>query len=151
MPLMPRLLQRLTAIGWPTRWPRSVAALALAVGLVLLAIIPAGIAQSARRAQPNLQNATRALIEGRYDDVAALTAALDGQDPDVAALSARALIARGRYQEAETILRPAAERAPTSEAALELGLLLQLLGRPDGTAMLNRVAAARAGTGTEAR
>jgi len=149
MPLMPRLLQRLTAIGWPNRWPRSVAALALAVGLVLLAIIPAGIAQSTRRAQPNLQNATRALLEGRYDDVASLTAALDGQDPAVVALSARALIARGRYQEAETMLRPAAERAPGSDAALELGLLLQLLGRPDGTAVLNRVAAARPGTGAE--
>ena len=33
---MPRLLERLTAIGWPTRWPRSAAALGLAVGLVLL-------------------------------------------------------------------------------------------------------------------
>ena len=131
MRLMPRLLQRVTAIGWPTRWPRSFAALALAVGLVLLAIIPAGMAQSARRAQPNLQNATRALIEGRYDEVATLTAALDGQDPAVVALSARALIARGRYQEAESALRPAAERAPASDAALELGLLLQMLGRPE--------------------
>ncbi len=149
MPLMPRLLQRLTAIGWPNRWPRSVAALALAVGLVLLAIIPAGIAQSTRRAQPNLQNATRALLEGRYDDVASLTAALDGQDPAVVALSARALIARGRYQEAETMLRPAAERAPGSDAALELGLLLQLLGRPEGAAVLNRVAGARPGAGPE--
>lgn len=146
---MPRLLQRLTAIGWPSRWPRSTAALALAVGLVLLAIIPAGVAQSVRRAQPNLQNATRALLEGRYDDVAALTAALDAQDPGVVALSARALMARGRYREAETALRPVAERAPGSDAALELGLLLQLLGRPDGTAVLNRVVSAGA-AGSEA-
>ncbi len=147
---MPRLLQRVTAIGWPTRWPRSFAALALAVGLVLLAIIPAGMAQSARRAQPNLQNATRALLEGRYDDVATLTAALDGQDPAVVALSARALIARGRYQEAESALRPAAERAPGSDAALELGLLLQMLGRPEANALLNRVVAAPASAGSDA-
>ncbi len=145
-----RLLRRVTAIGWPTKWPRSAAALGLAVGLVLLAIIPAGIAQSVRRAQPNLQNATRALLEGRYDDVAALTAALDGQDPGVVALSARALIARGRYQEAEAALRPAAERAPGSDAALELGLLLQLFGRPDATAVLNRVVSAPAAAGSDA-
>ena len=62
------------------------------------------------------------------------------RDPNVVAVKARALIARGRYREAEALLRPVAARAPTSEAALELGLLQQMLGRPDATAMLERVA-----------
>ncbi len=58
----------------------------------------------------------------------------------MAALVARASIARGKYQEAETALRPIAQRAPTSDAALELGLLLKMLGRPDANAVLERVA-----------
>ena len=121
----------------------------MAAVLVLLAVIPVLIAQSSRRPLAGLQEATRALIEGRYDEVAALTEKLDPQDPNVAAVKARALIARGRYQEAEAVLRPIAQRAPTSEAALELGLLLQMLGKPDATAILSRVAAA-AGRATDA-
>jgi tetratricopeptide (TPR) repeat protein len=38
------------------------------------------------------------------------------------------------------LLRPVASRAPASEAALDLGLLQQLLGKPDATAILERVA-----------
>ncbi len=116
-------------------------ALSLAALLVLLAVIPVLVAQSSRRPPPGLQEATRALIEGRYDEVSALTEKLDPQDPQVAAVKARALIARGRYQEAESELRPIAQRAPTSEAALELGLLLQMLGKSDAAATLSRVAA----------
>jgi len=116
------------------------AALGVAAILVLIAIIPVAIAQSSRRPAPSLENAVRALVEGRFDEVAALTAKLDPQDPHVAAVKARALIARGRYQQAEAELRPVAQRVPTSEAALELGLLLQMLGRNDAVATLNRVA-----------
>ena len=123
-------------------WPsRRIHAFGVAALLVLLAVIPVLVAQSSRRTPPGLQEATRALIEGRYDEVAALTAKLDPQDPQVAAVKARALIARGRYQEAESGLRPIAQRAPTSEAALELGLLLQMLGRSDAEPTLRRVAA----------
>jgi cellulose synthase operon protein C len=137
----------LSTIRWPGRFPRGFTALGLAVGLTLLAIIPAGIAQSVRRSQPGLQNGVRALNEGRYDEVAGLTAELDQQDPAVAALRARAQIARGHYQEAEATLRPVAERASGSEAALELGLLLQMLGRPDAASVLVRVASAPASAG----
>ena len=56
------------------------------------------------------------------------------------AVKARADIARGRYAEAEAMLRPVAARVPTSEAALELGLLQQMLGRPDAVALLEKVA-----------
>src|SRR5229473_1524929 len=114
--------RRLAALGWPgVRSSRRLYALGLVALLILLA-----------------------LLEGRYDEVAALTEKLDAQDPNVAAVKARALVARGRYQEAETALRPIAQRAPSSAAALELGLLLQMLGRADGPAILGRVAAVAA-------
>ena len=138
--------RRLKVLGWPRFRPsRGFNALVLSCGLVLLALIPVGIAQSSRRPAPlppGLQSAARAIIEGRYDEVAGLTEKLDQQDPNVAAVRAQALVARGRYQEAESLLRPSAGRAPTSAAALELGLLLDLLGRAEAQAIFTRVAAA---------
>lgn len=147
--IMVRKLRRLLAIGWPgTRPSRGV--LALGIGLVVaLALIPVVIAQSSRRPSPDLQGASRALNEGRYDDAQSLIAKLDQADPLVVTLNARAQMARGRYQEAEALLRPAAQRAPTSEAALELGLLLQMLGKPEAAAILSGIAGTAA-TATEA-
>jgi tetratricopeptide (TPR) repeat protein len=116
-------------------------ALLLIVALVFFALPTSGTAQAPRRAASPLQSATRALIEGRHDEVDALADKLDGRDPAVVALKARAAIERGRYAEAEAMLRPVASRAPTSEAALQLGLLQKMLGRPDAAALLNRVAA----------
>src|SRR5262245_49498251 len=123
---------------------RGLFAAGLAALIVLLALIPVLIAQARRPAAlpPGLQSANKAVLEGKFDEVPGLVAALDQQDPRVVAVKARALIARGRYQEAETALRPAAQRAPTSDAALELGLLLQMLGRSEGNALLDRVAGA---------
>lgn len=112
---------------------------------VLLAIVLLGIPMLSATAQTSrqtpLQQATRALIDGKYDEVDMLTNALDLRDPDVAAVKARAAIDRGRYGAAEALLRPVADRLPTSAAALELGLLQQMLGRPDATAILTKVAA----------
>src|SRR3979411_2668803 len=114
--IMMRKLRRLPAIGWPGFRP-SRGVLALGLGVVLaLALIPVAVAQSSRRLSPDLQGAARALNEGRYDEVPGFTAKLGQADPLVAALNARAQIARGRYQEAEALLRPAAQRAPTGEA-----------------------------------
>lgn len=111
------------------------------VALVLLGLISVAVAQSRRTSpQAAFDQITRALNEGRYDEVAGLAEGLDARDPSVAALVARAAIARGRYQEAEASLRPIAERSPTSDAALELGLLLDMLGRSDAAAILTRVA-----------
>ena len=118
-------------------------ALAVSVGLVVAALIGLGpvAAAQARRSQPPLQQATRAMLDGRYDEVDQLTAQLNQSDPNVVAIKARAAIARGHYAEAEAALRPAAMRAPTSAAALELGLLAQMRALTDGTAILRRVAA----------
>src|SRR5439155_26305225 len=71
----------------------------------------------------------------------AATDKMDARDPSVVALKARAAIARGRYTAAEALLRPVVSRAPQSDAALELGLLQDMLGRADAVAILERVAA----------
>lgn len=114
---------------------------AVLIALVLLGLpIVTATAQAPRRPAQGLLAAERALIEGRYEEVGTLANQLDSRDPGVMALKARAAIARGRYQEAEAMLRPVADRAPTSEAALELGLLQRMLRRPDATAILDRVA-----------
>ena len=113
----------------------------LSVALVLLGLpILTATAQGPRRPSEPMQAAVRALIEGRYDEVDIVTAKLDGADPEVIAVKARAAIARGRYEQAEAMLRPAVPLAPTSEAALHLGLLLQMLGRADAAMVLERVA-----------
>jgi tetratricopeptide (TPR) repeat protein len=119
--------------------------LGIIAALALLAVlIPVAIAQS-RRQPPAAQQAVRALLAGRYDEVASITAALDAQDPAIAAIKAKALVARGRYSEAETLLKPVAQKAPTSDAALELGLLYDMLGRSEAAAILSRVAMASDG------
>jgi tetratricopeptide (TPR) repeat protein len=111
----------------------------IAAAALLAIVIPVAIAQS-RRQPPGLQQAARALLQGRYDEVASLTATLDQQDPVVAGIKAKALIARGQYSEAEALLKPIAQKAPTSEAALELGVLYDMLGRPEAGPLLNRIA-----------
>jgi len=88
-----------------------------------------------------LDAATRLFFEGKFDDLDSAIEKLDVRDPSVIALKARGLIARGKYADAEALLQPVAQRAPSSEAALELGLLQKLLGRPAGTQTLERVAA----------
>src|SRR5262245_26152315 len=112
----------------------------LIVALVFFALPTSGTAQRrASAASTPIQAATRALIEGKYDEIATLTEKLDARDPTVVALKARAAIERGRYSDAEAMLRPVAQRAPTSEAALELGLLQQMLGKADAAGILQRV------------
>ena len=116
-------------------------ALGVVAALAVLSVISVAVAQSRRPQPPAIEQAMRALNEGHYDRVAGLLEKLDLQDPTIATLIARADVARGRYQQAETMLRPIAQRAPTSDAALELGLLLDMLGRADAKAILERVAA----------
>jgi cellulose synthase operon protein C len=115
----------------------------LVAALAFLVLPSYGTAQAPRRPAPAdtpYRAAIRALNEGRYDEVEAATEKLDSRDPNIAAVRARAMIARGRYAQAEALLRPVVVRAPSSEAALELGLLLQMLGRADAAALLEKVA-----------
>ncbi len=124
-------------------------ALVAAVAVPLCAVLV--IAQGQRRAATSpaapaipatpFQIAMRAFIEGRYAEVDTLADKLDAKDPNVVALKARAAIARGQYADAEAALQATASRAPSSEAALELGLLQKLLSRPGANTTLTRVAA----------
>jgi cellulose synthase operon protein C len=112
----------------------------LVAALAFLVLPSSGTAQAPRRpAQGDTpyRAAVRALNEGRYDDVDALK---DTPDPSIAAVKGKAAIARGRYAQAEALLRPVASRMPVSEAALELGLMQQMLGRSEATALLQKVA-----------
>jgi tetratricopeptide (TPR) repeat protein len=68
---------------------------------------------------------------------------------DPVVVSARAAINRGGYAEAESLLKPLAAKVPDGEAALELGLLYEMLGRRDeSVAILRRVADIQAGPRT---
>jgi len=107
-----------------------------AAACVCLAVLGGGISAaqpSTAAGQPRgqapspVQNATRALNAGRFDQVELLLK--NARDPDSVALRARADIQRGRYAEAESLLTPVAAEAPTSAAALELGLLRLRLGK----------------------
>jgi len=122
-------------------------ALVLAVAVPLCAVLL--VAQTQRRAAAPppapkpatpMEAATRALLEGRFDEVDSITDKLDMRDPNVVALKARATMERGRYGDAEALLQPVATRVPTSEAALQLGLMQKLLSRPAFAQTLGRVA-----------
>src|SRR6185295_10393648 len=125
------------------RFRHCASALLISVGFVVAIMALGGTvaAQTARRSQPPLTQAMRAYLDGQYDEVEKLTAPLSQTDPAVVALKARALIARGKYTEAETLLKPVAAQQPASVAALELGLLGKMLGRPDWNPLLRTVAA----------
>src|SRR5207302_3100792 len=130
--MMPRALRRPALL---------VGAVSIVAGLAALAMgMMTAAAQAPKRPAPPLQVAARAYVEGRYDEVDQITDKLDAKDPNVAALRARAASARGRYAQAETILRPVAPRLSSSEAALELGLLEQMLGRTGAQTTLEKVA-----------
>ena len=72
--------------------------------------------------------AEKAFRAGRYDEVETLTQN-GGADDALTALRARALIARGEYAKAESLLTAPATAAPAGDAALELGLLQWYVGR----------------------
>jgi cellulose synthase operon protein C len=109
-----------------------------ACALLLGTFVVCRAAQTPARAQSPAEQAVRAINEGRYDEVDGLLKADTG--PQAAALRARAAIARGRYADAETVLKAPAAANPTSDAALELGRLLMLLGRrADASRVLQRV------------
>jgi tetratricopeptide (TPR) repeat protein len=108
----------------------------LAVTAPLL-VVGTLLAQNRGAATP-AEAAWRALNEGRYDEVEQILSAQS--DARSVALRARAHIERGRYTDAERLLAGPAKAQPTSDAALELGLLQLMLGRrADGVRTLNRV------------
>jgi len=99
--------------------------------LLAAGTVPSAQQGGAKPAAPTSSPAARALNAGQFEEVERL---LKGAtDPASIALRARAQIAQGHYQEAQTLLTPAASAQPDSDAALELGLLELYLGkRADG-------------------
>ena len=68
---------------------------------------------------------------------------------DPVVVSARAAMHRGQYAEAESLLKPLAARTPDGEAALELGLFYEMMGRRDeALTLLRRIADLPAGPRT---
>jgi tetratricopeptide (TPR) repeat protein len=100
---------------------------ACALILAALTVPTAQTPSGPRPASSGPSAAARALNLGQFDEVDRLLRG--ATDPNSIALRARAQIARGRYAEAEALLTGAATSQPGSEAALELGLLEQYLGR----------------------
>ena len=88
-----------------------------------------------------IQQARRALAQGRPAQAEALAKARPAGDPDAAVVLARVESRRGRYDEARRLLEAGAAVNASGEAALELGLLLQhQFGRGDTAAQhFNRV------------
>ena len=109
---------------------------ALMIGALLLAVATQPLAQG--QSSP-ADAAAQALKLGQYEEVDKLLQ--NATDPRSVALRGRAAVSRGRYDEAEKLLARVATTAPTSDAALELGLLQLKLGRrPDAKRTLIRLA-----------
>ena len=81
--------------------------------------------------------AARAYNAGQYDELESLLRS--DNDERAVALRAKAHMARGRYAEAEKLLAVPASTNPAGDAALELGLLQQYLGRAEASRTLQTV------------
>jgi tetratricopeptide (TPR) repeat protein len=101
--------------------------------------VPTAQAPSSRQMPSTGSPAVRALHAGHFDEVERLLKS--STDAGSIALRARAQIAQGRYQDAQSLLTPVASAQPDSDAALELGLLELYLGhRLEGIRRLRQLA-----------
>jgi len=91
--------------------------------------VPSHGQQSAAAPQAFPASAWRAIAHGKAGDAEALARSRPPDDPAAIAVLAHLAIDKGRYNDALALLEPAARRAPLSDAALELALLYQRLGR----------------------
>jgi tetratricopeptide (TPR) repeat protein len=74
-------------------------------------------------------SAWRAIAHGKPAEAESLAHARPADDPAAVAVLAHLAIDKGHYNDAITMLRPVVNRVPLSDAALELALVLQKLGR----------------------
>ena len=102
-----------------------------------LLVVGTMLAQS-RQASTAVDEALRALNQGKYQEVESLLASQT--DARAFALRGRALVEQGKYAEAEKLLAGPAKAQPTSDAALEMGHLQLIVGRrADATQTLRRL------------
>lgn len=103
----------------------------VAVLSLILAALTAGLAPAGAQGQgaPAARVAAeKALRAGRFDEVEKLAQPF-ASDETLVVLRSRAISARGDYAKAEELLQPLATANPSGEAALEMGLLQQIVGR----------------------
>ncbi len=84
---------------------------------------------AARAEQQYTMAAARALAHGQRSHADELARSRGAADPAAAATLARLAADRGQYDDALALLQVTGRTAPSSEAALQLGLLLRYLGR----------------------
>lgn len=121
----------------------------------LLLLLSAATFATSAAAQPSSaaaarQSAEAALLSGKYDQVESIADAFPTDEPLVV-LRARAAIARGDYARAESLLQGPAAQLATGDAALELGLLQQYLGRRGEARRTLQILLIGASQGTSAR
>jgi cellulose synthase operon protein C len=80
--------------------------------------------------------ARRALAHGGVGAAENLARQRPAGDPAAAAVLGQLAVRRGQNDQALALLEPAAKREPTGEAALQLGLLYQQLGRAEAANLL---------------
>jgi tetratricopeptide (TPR) repeat protein len=95
----------------------------------IVAMLQRGPGGAAQGGDGFVRAAARAIAHGQYDRAESLARARPGSDPAAAAVLARAAVARGQYDDATSAVERVAQTHPTSDAALELGLLLLQRGR----------------------
>ncbi|MGH9409140.1 MAG: tetratricopeptide repeat protein, partial [Vicinamibacterales bacterium] len=76
-----------------------------------------------------LRDAEAAIAHGKRADAERLASTRGASDPLAAVVLAELDDARGKYQDAQTLLEPIAAREPTGEAALQLALLYRTTGK----------------------
>ncbi|MBW8894780.1 MAG: tetratricopeptide repeat protein [Acidobacteria bacterium] len=95
--------------------------------------------QSSGPALPFPASAWRAIAHGKPAEAEAQARSRAADDPAAVAVLAHMAIEKGQYNDAIGMLRPVVNRVPLSDAALELALLLQTLGRRNEAAPLLNV------------
>jgi tetratricopeptide (TPR) repeat protein len=102
--------------------------LLLASVVVTIALAPFVTAEQASSVAVARTNAEKSWRAGRLDEIGKFADAFP-KDEALAVLRARAIAARGEYAQAESLLQPFAAANPAGDAALETGLLQQLVGK----------------------
>ena len=104
----------------------------------------ARLAAEAKARQVFVRDAARLIAHGKRAEAETQARSRGTGDPAAAAVLGRLAADRGKNDEALALLQPAASADSTGEAALELGLLLQRLGRSeDAGPILGRIAYVR--------
>jgi cellulose synthase operon protein C len=117
---------------------RSVLTFPRVVIVVAPLLVVGTMLAQARQASTPVDEALRALNQGKYQEVESLLASQT--DPRAFALRGRALVEQGKYADAEKLLAAPAKAQPTSDAALEMGRLQLIVGRrAEATQTLRRL------------